>query len=191
MKEIVDVDNVRHRAKLGGEERNLPFINARYRTQVRIVGFEPSELEDFAVPALPDADRELSPIDMEWTQATPGHEWFFSLLLEDAAAAPTRADKERLWVHLGHEDAQYLLGRGVEDPQDLRSNPRVLVKLREKLCILWGNLEEMGRKDVLSNRPFECCVLEYGVEMDEEDEEKALVPFGWKRLHRMFGTTIL
>ncbi|KAI7500267.1 hypothetical protein KC367_g3785 [Hortaea werneckii] len=187
LRDILDVDNARHKARLGGEERRLPFINAKYRTQVRVIGFEPSAIEDFAIPALPADERELSPIDMELTQPpTPGYEWFFKLLLEEGDGGG-----ERMWACLGHEEAQYLLGREMEDPQDLRSAPQLLAKLRERLCILWGNLEEKGPDEPISNRPFECCVLEYGQEMDDEDEEKALVPMGWKRLHRLVGTTIL
>ncbi|KAI7146420.1 hypothetical protein KC352_g29034, partial [Hortaea werneckii] len=171
--------------------RRIPFINANYRIQARVVDFEPSAIEDFAVPAIPDAERELSPIDMEFTQpSTPGYEWFFSLLLEEDGGGGER-ERERIWVHLQHEEAQYLLGREMEDPQDLRKAPQLLAKLRERLCILWGNLEEKGPDEPISNRPFECCVQEYGQEMDEEDEEKALVPMGWKRLYRLSGTTIL
>ncbi|KAI6869139.1 hypothetical protein D0864_14401 [Hortaea werneckii] len=191
LRDILDVDNIRHKAKLGGEERRIPFINANYRIQARVVDFEPSAIEDFAVPAIPDAERELSPIDMEFTQpSTPGYEWFFSLLLEEDGGGGER-ERERIWVHLQHEEAQYLLGREMEDPQDLRKAPQLLAKLRERLCILWGNLEEKGPDEPISNRPFECCVQEYGQEMDEEDEEKALVPMGWKRLYRLSGTTIL
>ncbi|KAI6883932.1 hypothetical protein KC360_g4718 [Hortaea werneckii] len=187
LRDILDVDNTRHKARLGGEERRIPFVNAQYRTQARVVDFEPCAIEDFAVPALPADERELSPIDMELTQPpTPGYEWFFKLLLEEGDGGG-----ERIWVSLTHEEAQYLLGREMEDPQDLRSAPQLLAKLRERLCILWGNLEEKGPDEPISNRPFECCVLEYGQEMDDEDEEKALVPMGWKRLHRLVGTTIL
>ncbi|RMY33157.1 hypothetical protein D0865_14537 [Hortaea werneckii] len=187
LRDILDVDNVRHKARLGGAECIFPFVNANYRTQARVVGFEPSAIEDFAVPALPDDERELSPIDMEFTQPSPpGYEWFFSLLLEEGGGGG-----ERMWVHLGHEEAQYLLGREMEDPQDLRSAPQLLAKLRERLCILWGNLEEKGQDEPISNRPFECVVKEYGVEMDDDDAEKALVPMGWKRHYRLYGTTIL
>ncbi|KAI7320980.1 hypothetical protein KC315_g9260 [Hortaea werneckii] len=187
LRDILDVDNVRHKARLGGAECIFPFVNANYRTQARVVGFEPSAIEDFAVPALPDDERELSPIDMEFTQPSPpGYEWFFSLLLEEEGGGG-----ERMWVHLGHEEAQYLLGREMEDPQDLRSAPQMLAKLRERLCILWGNLEEKGQDEPISNRPFECGVKEYGVEMDDDDAEKALVPMGWKRHYRLYGTTIL
>ncbi|TKA29206.1 hypothetical protein B0A50_03716 [Salinomyces thailandicus] len=205
LRNIIDPDNFRHKARIDGQQTTLPFINAKYRTQVRVVGFEPPNLEDFAVPALPDPERELSPIDMEWTQATPGYEWFFSLLLEDAGPRTGKAggkERERLWVYLTHQDAQYLLGCDMDDPQDLRRSPSLLAKLREKLYVLWGNLEEMQQsqqqqqqqqqgEDGLSNRAFECCVLEYGVEMDEEDEGRELVPWGWKRLFRLCGTTIL
>ena len=192
VRDILDLDRVRHTARLDGRAQILPFINAKYRTRVRVIDFEPKALEDFAVPALPDEDVEMSPIDVAW-EASPRHEWFFSLLLEDAGPQGTGAgaEKERMWVQLGQEEAQYLLGNDMDDPQDLRSNPQLLAKLREKLCILWGDLEEKDDLAPLSNRSFECCVMEYGVEMDDGDPEKKLVPFGYKKLFRMFGTTIL
>jgi hypothetical protein len=73
--------------------------------------------------------------------------------------------------------------------------------LRERLFILWGNLEEIQNgdgndeqkmKQELSNLPFECCVMEYGVEMDEDDPERGIGPIGaWKRFYGLFGATIL
>jgi hypothetical protein len=63
----------------------------------------------------------------------------------------------------------------------------VLSQLREKLFVMWGELEEYktaGRLDH-SNRPavkpFECCIQEYGVPDGHG---------GWTRLHRMFHTVI-
>jgi protection-of-telomeres protein 1 len=63
--------------------------------------------------------------------------------------------------------------------------PQLIDELREKLFILWGNVKELkdegklGPADV-TNRPFECCIMEYGVEQDDN----------WIRMHRMFGTTV-
>jgi hypothetical protein len=64
----------------------------------------------------------------------------------------------------------------------LRNDPKSLDELNEKLFILWGNLREFKRngEQKLSNKPFECCIREYGVRADE----------GWFRLHKMFETTI-
>ncbi|KAK5117789.1 hypothetical protein LTR85_008764 [Meristemomyces frigidus] len=196
VRDILDPDNVRHTAKLQGHTQVIPFINAKYRAKVRVVDFEPKAIEDFAVPPLPEEDEEASPIDaMDW-EASPSYEWFFELLLEDASTAtqttgPGTEQKEQVWVSLAHAEAQYLLGKDMPDPRDLRHSPQLLAKLKEKLCILWGNLEEKGVEEALSNRSFECCLMEYGIEMDDDDPEKKLAAFGYKKMFRMFGTTIL
>ncbi|KAK4554317.1 hypothetical protein LTR86_008525 [Recurvomyces mirabilis] len=192
VKDVLDPDNARHTNNVGdGKSYVLPFVNAQYRTKVHVVGHEPKALADFAVPPLPDEDAEPSPIDaLDW-EASQKYEWHFSLLLEDASSTQPGTEKPKIWAHVRHEDAQFLFGNDMDDPQDLRSNPQLLSKLREKLCILWGNLEEKGDQEVTSNRPFECCLQEYGIELDEDDPEKSRVPFGYKKLFRMFGTTIL
>ncbi|KAK5698942.1 hypothetical protein LTR97_006591 [Elasticomyces elasticus] len=197
VKDILDLSNARHTNSLpNGNSYVLPFVNTQYRTKVQVVDYEPKALEDFAVPRLSDEDEELSPIDaVEW-DASQKFEWYFSLCLQDPtpASAPVQARdvaKPRMWAHLRHEDAQYLFGNDMDDPQDLRSNSQMLAKLREKMCILWGNLEEKTEVEVASNRPFECCIQEYGIELDDEDPEKADMPLGFKKLFRMFGTTIL
>lgn len=190
LRDILDPDNARHTNTLpDGRTYSLPFINAKYRARVRVVDYSPKLLEDFAVDPLLDEDVEMSPIGMEY-YASPKLEWFFSLTLEDAKSTQPGPSPQRIEVHFQHEDAQFLLGN-LEDPKDLQSNPQLLAKLREKLFTLWGNLEEKDADTPLSNRPFECCIGEYGVEMDDDDPEKADVPFGWKRLYRMFETTIL
>ena len=93
--------------------------------------------------------------------------------------------------------------------------------LREKLFLLWGDLEERkseastALKDVSSNprvpkkeeaprnKPFQCCLKEYGVkkrvqqtERGEEDNVENEVTdapdeWVWERRWRMFGTTII
>jgi hypothetical protein len=148
--------------------------------------------------------------------------------------------EDRIWVQLHHEDAQFLFGRNVDDPGDLRKNLHLRGQLREKLFILWGDLEEvkeatrmttaeevkddgdvddMGTADDAtpavagdlvdtaaeteesSNLPFECCLMEYGIQMDQDElesrelaggEEGHLgIGLGWKRMFALFGTTIL
>ena len=84
--------------------------------------------------------------------------------------------------------------------------------LREKLAILWGNLEErkleafqantpypptagnagdISRTNTvdlsLSNLPFECCIREYGQELVEEDDAETSK---WIQIFGMFGTHI-
>ena len=179
MRHILDPDNVRHTAERRGVKFIIPFINAKYRARARVVDFLPKPLEEFAVSPLPGDEPEKSSMDIMDYEASPKFEWSFDLLLEDASSG---ARKEQIWVTVGHEEAQYLFGKDMPDPQNLRHDVRLLTQLREKLCILWGNLEERGEGEAVSNKPFECCVWEYGVEMDDDDPEKAVAPRGWKKM---------
>jgi hypothetical protein len=60
-------------------------------------------------------------------------------------------------------------------------------KLRAKLYVLWGEVEERKRDGQLGdgshvpNLPFTCCIQEYGVEDGRG---------GYVRMHRIFDTTI-
>lgn len=81
----------------------------------------------------------------------------------------------------------------------LRKNPQNLNMLKEKLFILWGNLEELksasaaapgnevSKTPKTSSNSFECCIQEYGV-LDGPDPGNIQ---NWKRVHRMFGTTVM
>jgi protection-of-telomeres protein 1 len=63
----------------------------------------------------------------------------------------------------------------------------VLRDLREKLFLLWGEVEEKKQANELdtnkppSNKPFDCCIQEYGISDSYG---------GWTRMHRMFHTVI-
>lgn len=192
VRDIIDQDNLRHTNQLANDNTYaLPFVNAKYRARVRVVDFQPKALEDFAVTPLPeDEDTEMSPIDMEWEASTPKLEWFFELVLEEAGKR-SGPEKAQIQVSVAHEEAQYLFGKDMPDPEDLRSNPQLLAKLKEKMCILWGNLEEKDEETVLSNRSFECCISEYGQKVEDDDPDRALYPLGWEKMFRMHGTTIL
>jgi protection of telomeres protein 1 len=91
-------------------------------------------------------------------------------------------------------------------PSSLRKDEARLRDLREKLFIIWGNLEELKRSssescvDRKQQRAFTCCIKEYGVKCLEHadgdatmtDEQKGHeCRFGWERKFAMFGTTIL
>lgn len=194
IRSIVDPNDARHtNAPPGIDPYVMPFINVKYRTKVRVIDYEPKDLEDFAVPALPEQDESQDSMAWQYTGSTPKFEWYFSLLLEDATSGSSNnKDHNRIWVQVQHPDAQFLFGNGMEDdPVDLRSAPHLLAKLREKMFVLWGNLEENGGGQGLSNLPFECCIQEYGVEMDDDDPAKEAAPLGWQRMYAMFGVTIL
>lgn len=188
LRDIQDPENKRHTNTLpDGTTYTLPFVNAKFRAQVRVVAFYPEAVEDFAVPESPDQSQpteEDDSLQIDYDSSL-AHRWSFSLLLED-----TSSEKNRQWVYVGHEEAQYLFGKHVEDPTDLHQDRKLLAKIKEKLCILWGNLEEKVEGEEVSNLPFECCIHEYGVEVDEDDEQEAEGVLGFERRYRMFGVTI-
>lgn len=94
----------------------------------------------------------------------------------------------------------------------LRRNGQALEELREKLFILWGDLEERKRKaiaegepnsqplDSVSSIPFVCCVKEYGVECAHKNDLDLMQIddsgcghegcLGWERRFAMFETVI-
>ncbi|SMR46543.1 unnamed protein product [Zymoseptoria tritici ST99CH_1E4] len=209
IKDILDPRNLRHtNRRLDGQEYILPFINAKYRAKVRVVDFEPKDLRDFAVRPVQNDSQAISESTMDWTYESaspPSWEWHFSLLLEDASVRPEhRTEDDRIWVNIQHEQAQFLFGNRLADPGDMTGGTAgLLAQLRERLFILWGNLEEIhsagaeeggveAMQQELSNLPFECCVMEYGVERDDDDPEKGQRPEeAWKRMYGMFGATIL
>ncbi|KXS97459.1 hypothetical protein AC578_7355 [Pseudocercospora eumusae] len=191
VKDILDSANARHTNEApDGSTYTLPFINARYRARVRVVDYEPKVLEDFVVSS--ELIDESSPHKADWAIQSPTYEWFFSLLLEDAitpSGDPNDAESQRIWVHVQHDSAQWLFGSSFDDPDDLRHSPKLLARVREKMFILWGNLEETGGVGQVRNIPFECCIQEYGVELDDHDKTSDESK-GWKRMHSLFGVTI-
>ncbi|PPJ58669.1 hypothetical protein CBER1_03965 [Cercospora berteroae] len=183
VKEILDVGNVRHVNQTpNGVRYTLPFINAKYRATVRVVDYHPKALEEFAVQLGVSSHDP----DACYYEASPKYEWLFSLLLEEAGDNGKASARSSLWVHVHHDQAQFLF-RDLPDPDDLRHRPDMLSQLREKLFLLWGNLEETAAGKELSNKPFQCCIEEYGVELDKP--ESALP--GFQRMYSMFGTSIL
>jgi protection-of-telomeres protein 1 len=159
---------------------------------------------------------------MTWHDSSPRWEWSFALQVEEVsprlAAVKNAPPPSKLWLNVNHLEAQYLLGNAVDDPADLHENTTLLNQLREKLYILWGDLEERkqsedqdgdgerstakrakldeeqrqtdAQEQQPSNLPFNCCVREYGVRLDGgPPEEEAEVP-QWKRQFMMFGVTI-
>lgn len=89
----------------------------------------------------------------------------------------------------------------------LRTTPHALPTLREKLFLLWGDLEERktaGQEIQNVKTPrFECCLQEYGIrsvatpkaglsEGEGGQKEQEIGGEGkWERRWRMFGTTIV
>lgn len=196
-----------------GITQTLPFINQNRRALVRVVDYTPRLLEDFTTPTQ-GSSQTSSPFSSY--SKTQRWSWDFFLLIEDARPSPYLADADlpQMWLHVDHKAAEYLLRL---DACDLRQETKALAQLREKLAILWGNLEERKvlfrkekrpyppfaagegkgkgkakasqRDDELSNLPFPCGVMEYGQKVAKEDLGE--FPSGYIRLYSLSSTTIL
>ncbi|KAN0069345.1 hypothetical protein V8E54_012360 [Elaphomyces granulatus] len=197
----------------------LPFQNIYYKATVCVIDFFPPNLVDFAVACNPeyamlsDSDSDDNEEDSDSSDPVLSRsrsrrrriwEWRFCLLVEDAKPAPPSQPKERLKLFVSGNDAVHLLKL---DAVDLRKDEARLRDLREKLFIMWGNLEELKRsssgscvdRKQLRALPFTCCIKEYGVKCLEHADSDATMTdeqkghecrFGWERKFAMFGTTI-
>ena len=201
----------------------LPFQNCCYKSKVRVVDFFPDNLEDFAAPFResqyagledhPDSESDVGMSDADADTAPPvateasgdggiKWQWRFMMLVEDARSQPAihrqgeedNAVPQQLELLVADTDADYLL-RDI-DPCNLRKNPKTLARLREKLFVLWGDLQErkedmkngdhemeIGGKVKASARPFECFIKEYGIRSIAKEGE-------WDRMFRMCYTSI-
>lgn len=221
---------------------DLPFTNAKYRTQARVVDFHPARLEDFAVSRVSNEYACLSSDgrgDLEDTSdsengAVPAGrryiwEWRFALKLEDVSTSTSKTKKPAtVWVLVDNLDAQLLTGL---DAVDLRSSDHqdVFQNLSYQMCNLWGDLGEWKAKveaprikhaqnplqappvdsdeengagsaegrhaldsSLLKNKPFTCCIRQYGIRVKAEKGEEANADKGWKwqRVFGLFGTKI-
>ncbi|KAL6721544.1 hypothetical protein ACLMJK_000648 [Lecanora helva] len=210
----------------------LPFQNINSRTTVRVIDFSPSNLANFAVPCpkstefdiLSDAgssqgesDSGTSSSDIDSGQGDRRWEWRFLLKLEDAMG-PKNDEKASMDVYVAGQDAECLLKL---DAEDLHKSPKALATLREKLFLLWGDLEEQKSRKLAAalsksddtaqimrieeepqTKPFQCCLKEYGVKVRAEntigaddvegtDTRDLEKNWVWERRWRLFGTTII
>ncbi|KAE8146341.1 hypothetical protein BDV25DRAFT_143789 [Aspergillus avenaceus] len=196
-------NNVSH----SGISYRLPFQNLCYAATVRVVDFFPPRLKDFAVPQ--DFKDNDSDVGMSRNGDFTRWEWRFCLLVEDALPPPPGHSRERMKLYVAGGEAEYLLRL---DATDLRKDKQALANLRERLFILWGDLEEqkskaeeMGglgpRKPArASSRPFNCSIKEYGVKCshlsnadDLSDDTSGCNQddcFGWERRFGILLTSI-
>ncbi|KMQ41843.1 hypothetical protein A7C99_4260 [Trichophyton rubrum] len=202
IRDILDADT--HAFKgCDGVEFQLPFQNFRYRSSVRVVDFFPHNLEDFSVlynrdcALLSDDTDDVS--DNSDPDASRWWEWRFCLLVEDGGPnippLPSGQTRERMPLFVWGSDAEFLLQM---DAVNLRDNSDALVNLREKLFVLWGDLEERksadidafysGKADTVSTKPFTCCIKEYGVKTGNKETDP--ISLGWERRFQMFQTAI-
>lgn len=241
------IEPVSWKTTVEGEEVALvlPFVCAKYRTNVRVVDFRPRKLENFATwrrstesdilsDYSSDSNSESGDDDGVSTVRYSGEkiwEWRFALQLEDADPK-LKGKKDRFWAVVDNIEAQQLTGL---DACDLREDPDTLNGLREQLFKLWGNLEETKMKEQqrqvanqrrvaanqppssspvkidgensqqtsgaglqnldgigLSNKPFACCIRQYGVRVREPNSRWADAGEGhrWVKLFGLFGTKI-
>lgn len=161
---LADILNGHHeRTSPKGVSHILPFQNIRCRARVRVVDFFPPDLADFAVrereseyELLSDSESEAdipesgssTGVSSDEGEASSSNRpavkwvWRFCLLLEDGHTAAGNAgngDQSRIKVIVADADAEFLLRMTAED---LRKNTEALAKLRERLFVLWGDLEE-------------------------------------------------
>ncbi|KAL5929422.1 hypothetical protein PoMZ_02057 [Pyricularia oryzae] len=146
------LEPVYYEANMNGQEIRfqIPFTNVNYRTNVRVVDFRPERLEDFAI-CRPrsrysgDISDDSSVSGLDDDEDSSNWEWCFWLQVEDAMAFKNRGKRpeERVWVMVDNLAAQCLT---LDDAVDLRANQDNLSALREKMCTLWGNLEELKRE---------------------------------------------
>ncbi|KAL4944152.1 hypothetical protein BDV06DRAFT_115083 [Aspergillus oleicola] len=191
-----------------GIEYRLPFQNLCYLSTVRVVDFYPPQLEDFAVLQEHRSVAYNRNRDPDAAQSYKKWEWRFCLLVESSTPLPSGQVKERVRLFVGDSEAEHLLSLSAKD---LRQNPTHLEQLREKLFLLWGELEERkraaieeGKKalDLPPSRPFNCCIMEYGISCshsrssDDAGDHNSLWGckerdcFGWERRFGLLKTTI-
>ncbi|KGO74679.1 Telomere end binding protein [Penicillium italicum] len=188
----------------GGIVYRLPFQNVNYHSQVRVIDFFPPRVEDFAVQT---TSASLFSNEKGAMEPKFGWEWRFCLLVEGVGPKPSKQQpREVMKLYVCGQDGDCLLD---DDAFNLRDNPRRLEAIKEKLFVLWGNLEEEKSKAMASGQqswgpvkscPFECCIKEYGVQcthgkdpnLMDVDGKVCTHPdcFGWERRFAMFGTTI-
>ncbi|ERF71599.1 hypothetical protein EPUS_00588 [Endocarpon pusillum Z07020] len=189
-----------------GNPFTVPFKNNLYHlNRIRVIDFHPPNIADFAAPhkrsdyeCLSDYESD-SDISMDLTDphgAEVEWEWRFELLVEDASS-PAPQESGRMKLLVAGPDADFLL-RSIR-ATNLREDEKSLAKLKEKLFLLWGDLqerkeEEEGEKEAKeegvvegrlepSGRPFECLVKEYGVQARHDG--------AWERVFALFGTSIV
>ncbi|KAL7949095.1 hypothetical protein V8C42DRAFT_313274 [Trichoderma barbatum] len=140
----------------------LPFVNMNYRTNVRVVNFMPPDLEDFAQPKksteyamLSDNEESDADSDMEVDEAIDRStvrewEWRFFLELEDAnTPGDDEGERKTIWVAVNNSSAQCLVNL---DASDLQEDQETLEALRQRLFLLWGDLEEKKSQEEESKR---------------------------------------
>lgn len=199
IREIVNRD-ILARVTPSGHPFYLPYQNCKYKSQVRVVDFYPNDIADFTSPyrdldygMLSDQEDEEDEVDLsQRNDPNVKWEWRFFLLVEDAVQLPGQPPI-RMELLVTASDGDYLLNM---EACNLKKNPRALAKLKEKLFVMWGDLQELkaeAEEDVTKfkphNRPFACLIKEFGIDARDENGIK-IGDDQYERLFRIWGTTV-
>ena len=113
MAKILDDDHRKYTHK--GTQYVLPFTNASYRANLRVVDYYPHNLEDFVHSLSDDTYNNIdpettddSPLDM-FSQSPRLWEWAFYLLVEDARQPPGATSPARMRLLVADKEAEHLL----------------------------------------------------------------------------------
>ncbi|EPX73783.1 telomere end-binding protein Pot1 [Schizosaccharomyces octosporus yFS286] len=151
----------------------------KHRLRVQIVDFWPRDLTKFSVP-ISDSD-------------VTEYKWMFVFLVRDAS-------RTTLPVIFYNEDAQTLFNTSTIYPCNLKTENQVLLRIRERLFLIWGNLEERVSKllskgtssdqipkEIDETPWFDIFVTEYIPLSNAESQPKSFLSKRW----RAFGTRII
>ncbi|KAI6782919.1 uncharacterized protein J7T54_002078 [Emericellopsis cladophorae] len=169
-----------------------------------------------------ESDEEGSDTDMEFgAHAAPYEwEWRFSLLLEDASMTAAGDSREQVWVFVDNKAVQCLINldasnlyREADDLKALqeamavlwgnlpqtkepalaaqRERPRTLADAPPPDSSDADNQAEKAAVQ-LDNKPFNCCVKQYGVKVRDDDPDKCNAgdDFRWERMFGLYGTRL-
>ncbi len=200
--EIMDREILKRKTP-SGNDFYLPFQNCCYHSRLRVVDFFPDDIAHFSAPYRESDYQELSDYEESGgsdIDMTPNEnlkwEWRFYLLVEDAGSPAVAGQrKPQMPLLVADQDGDFLLDM---EASDLSKDPEKLAKVREKLFVLWGDLQE--RKEAAksgdkamnskpSNKPFECLIKEYGIQARDK-KGKAKSDLDFDRMFRMWGATV-
>jgi hypothetical protein len=92
-----------------GGNLELPFVNAKHRTRLRVVDFTPQNLEDFTRSMQdPDWNKTLKDPSIKDRRRDDRWQWAFILYVEDANI-PAGTTPQRFPLFVNDESAQCLL----------------------------------------------------------------------------------
>ncbi|KAI5307214.1 Importin alpha subunit (Karyopherin alpha subunit) (Serine-rich RNA polymerase I suppressor protein) [Ascosphaera pollenicola] len=196
--------NLRYRATI----RVVDFFPSRIEKFAVRCGVDRAEQQGINDKRPGENDSESSDQPQKWT-------WKFRLVVQDAKnKGGTTEQPERMELLVAGQDAERLLRMSAVN---LSSDTKCLNELRSRLNVLWGNLEQVkgdkGRNfdpdnftELLDTPSFTCCLRGYGICIGEErvldtsesengkghdgSLERPFEITGWKRMFRMFGTSI-